>query len=199
MVKTLAIVGMMAATTACMAQTGRYRITGHIDNLPDSVVLGLYKPEGDLLKAIASDTIVGGVFYFSDTISQPVELNLSGASAGLPSSIARVWVRPGTEVTVTGEGPLFPLWNYCSDEPLQASQAAFNGAVSQELAKKLLLDIERTDQISYLYGELHGGTPQQADSIWSIIRAIDAQDRPLNQIIQEKTLQYMGTAPVDEV
>lgn len=159
MVKTLAIVGMMAATAACMAQTGRYRVTGHIDNLPDSVVLGLYKPEGDLLKAIASDTIVGGVFCFSDTISQPVELNLSGASAGLPSSIARLWVRPGTEVTVTGEGPLFPLWNYRSDEPLQASQAAFNGVVSQELAQKLLLDIERTDQISYLYGELHGGTP----------------------------------------
>ena len=66
------------AVTACApaVPAGEFRIVGKIENVPDSAVVRLYEPQGQMLRGMAVDTLVDGRFSFRDTISSPKALQV---------------------------------------------------------------------------------------------------------------------------
>lgn len=46
-----------------------YLIQGELANLPDSIVIGLYEEDGNILNCVLRDTLMNGQFSFRDTVS----------------------------------------------------------------------------------------------------------------------------------
>lgn len=66
----LLLCGWLAAGCASTPEVAEseYLIEGRLRNVPDSTVVRLVKEEGQLLRTIACDTVVGGRFSFRDTV-----------------------------------------------------------------------------------------------------------------------------------
>lgn len=52
-------------------------IEGCIEGLSDSCIVQLYKPDGQLLKVVAFDTVIDGHFSFRDEIPFPASRNIT--------------------------------------------------------------------------------------------------------------------------
>lgn len=195
----LSFLTAIVAATATAAEPGRFTITGHVTNVPDSTVIKLYREEGQLLKMVALDTITGGRIFFSDTISGlKQKYRLTGESRGLPNYLAPVWVEPGAEITVTGDGTLYPLWHISSPIPNQASEGALVKATLPEFAELLQYYAEESEAIKHLYIDLKGAEEYMNEG-WDKINSIRDAYAPVEKAIEAKKLAYMGSAPIDEV
>lgn len=195
----LSIALTVVAASATAAQPGRFTITGHVTGVPDSTVLELNRADGNLLKTIATDTIIGGRIHFSDTISGPRQKYLlTGESRGLPSRLAPVWVEPGADITVSGDGILYPLWDISSAIPEQASESALSKSTLPEFAEYLRLQAEETEVIKHFFIDLKGA-PEYEAATWSRIDSIRTLSAPLDSVMRFKKLAYMGSAPIDRV
>lgn len=195
----LSALSVIVAATATAAEPERFTITGHVTNVPDSTVIKLYRDEGQLLKTVALDTIIDGRIFFSDTISGPKQkYRITGESRGLPNYLAPVWVEPGAEITITGDGTLFPLWHISSPIPNQASWEALVKATLPEFAELLQYYAEESEAIKHLYIDLKGEEKYMREG-WDKINSIRDAYAPLEKAIEIKKLTYLGSAPIDEV
>lgn len=195
----LSVVLAVIAASATAAQPGRFTISGHVTGVPDSTVLELNRADGNLLKTIATDTIIGGRIHFSDTISGPrQQYLLSGESRGLPSRLTAVWVEPGADITVSGDGILYPLWDISSTIPEQASESALTKSTLPEFAEYLRLQAEETEVIKHFFIDLKGA-PEYEAATWSRIDSIRTLSAPLDSVMRFKKLAFMGSAPIDRV
>ncbi len=195
----LSVLSIIVAATATAAEPERFTITGHVTNVPDSTVVELCREEGRMLKTVALDTIIDGRIFFSDTISEPKQMyRLTGASRGLPSYLAPIWVEPGAEITITGNGTLYPLWDISSTIPNQASRGALVKATLPEFAELLQCYVEETEAIKHLYIDLKGAEEYLKEG-WDKINSIRDAYGPLEKAVEIKKLAYMGSAPIDEV
>lgn len=195
----LSALSVIIAATATAAEPGRFTITGHVTNVPDSTVVELCREEGRMLKTVALDTIIDGRIFFSDTISGPKQkYRITGASRGLPSYLAPIWVEPGAEITITGDGTLYPLWHISSPIPNQASWGALVKATLPEFAELLQCYAEETEAIKHLYIDLKGEEKYMREG-WDKINSIRDAYAPLEKAIEIKKLTYLGSAPIDEM
>ncbi|MDE6854434.1 MAG: AhpC/TSA family protein [Muribaculaceae bacterium] len=187
------------AYLATAEEPGRFTISGHVTNVPDSTSLSLYRSSGKLLKTIATDTIINGQIHFTDTVSGPKQQYLlSGESRGLPTWLVPIWVEPGAEITVSGDGIMYPLWEFGSTVPEQASESALTKATLPEFTELLRLQTEETEIIKHLFIDLKGA-PEHQPSHWARIDSIRALSAPLLKTMDIKKLVYLGSAPIDQV
>ncbi|UYQ94983.1 AhpC/TSA family protein [Chitinophaga horti] len=102
-----------------------YTIEGTLKNVPDGAVISLMRNEGNLLSEIAKDTVKGGKFRFDGSVDALTSLGLSGRSSGFPSMWLDLWVKPGSQVKVTGNRTHLKTWTVKSDIPEQKDQQRF--------------------------------------------------------------------------
>lgn len=194
----LIAVAASVAIAASASEPGRFTITGNVTDVPDGTVMTIYNGAGDLLTVIARDTVMDGRFCFTDTVSGPVRtVYMSPNSNGTPSRIARIFVEPGAEINVTGQGLLYPLWHITSNIPRQNSVERFTAATMPEFESYLRLNAEESDLIKYLYRDKKGAE-EYVKPTWQKIDSLRSVAMPFRVEMERKKLEYMAQAPIDE-
>lgn len=184
----LAIGLASSALTVAQVPDGTYRIEGRVKNVPDGAVMQLIEPMGiKLLKPVATDTVRGGRFCFTDTISAPAprKLYLISDSKGFPNSFRDIWVQSGKNIVLEGTDCRLPLWKVRSsvkeqrhaDEFLKVCMPARERAIGLLLEAAACLD--------------GSDTPDRArmDSLYNLL---DRED----SVMMTGELEYMKKAPV---
>ena len=132
---------------------GEFLIEGELKNVPDSVVIGLFKTVRHSGRSIAFDTIIGGKFSFRGKLSsaQPQKMSINPSSffnphiKGLPGGGIDVWVASGKYVKVDGQDCLAQTWNVRSDIEDQKDVNHFYSLGMPELREWLLCDAAEQD------------------------------------------------------
>lgn len=117
---------LLLAATWAQAQ-GTFVIEGKVKNVEDGTLVTLFRQDGNVGSSIGVDTIRNGAFCFRlPTAGEGIEkLGLHGRSGNFPPMSLPIWVRPGTEVRVTGENTLAYTWKVESDLPEQRAWNAY--------------------------------------------------------------------------
>ena len=63
-----------------------YLIQGELANLPDSIVIGLYEEDGNILNCVLRDTLMNGQFSFRDTVSTTRKMLIMSDNRGFPGT-----------------------------------------------------------------------------------------------------------------
>lgn len=176
---------------------GEFLIEGELKNVPDSVVVGLFKIVGRSGRSIAYDTIVGGKFSFRDTLSsvQPQKMLIDPSSyfnphiKGLPSVSIEVWVASGKYVKVEGNDCLIQTWNVRSDIEEQKEVNHFYRAGMPELKEWLLCNAAQQDLRKL----------PRTEKNREQYRLLEHQRDSLMRIINLRKLAYMKEAPMSRV
>lgn len=186
------------AQEAAAVGSGRFCITGQVSTLPDGAVIGLYKPDGQLIVPIALDTVADGRFAFSDTASVTKPLMLLSSEPGFPSQWLDVWVAPDSRITVTGEDKLLPLWRVESDIAEQQEQNAFQECTRELNRECLAYNVAESDWFRQMDLE-HAGDEEFSRQAWAKVDSLRRYSFPLMRAVYKKELDYMATAPVGRV
>ena len=171
---------------------GEFLIEGELKNVPDSVVIELYKAEGRRLITVAKDTVVQGKFVLRDSISgtEAKKFCLSCNAEGFPGILADVWVKSASYTKVTGEDRLLPLWKISSDVPEQQAINDFMKLCPSERTRSLELFAQEGDL--FRAERKHGLDRHKLDSI----RKLHA---PLDSLIHLAEINYLKEAPITTV
>ena len=117
----LAVAVLLAACTP-KVDSDKYLIDGHLQNIPDSVVIKLFAQNNGRLMRVTEDTVYDGHFSFSDTISDIKQLFLVIQDDRFTPTKLPVWVAPGEYVRVNGRDNVHMAWNVSSDLAEQNDQ-----------------------------------------------------------------------------
>lgn len=177
-----------------------FLIQGQLANVPDSAVIELRIFEGQLIKTIVKDTLINGQFSLHDTItSGPRELYLMSGSEGFPSGIwTSVWVAPGKYVKVTGADKLLKTWTVKSDIPEQAEENRFVKASFPEQLEVLKYTADEYDVLRKMFKE-HADNEDLQKEDWKLVNSLRNLREPLEQVILQKELDYLKSAPITSV
>lgn len=161
------------AVTACApaVPAGEFRIVGKIENVPDSAVVRLYEPQGQMLRGMAVDTLVDGRFSFRDTISSPKALQVCLHIGDYQGGVLDIWAAPGKCTEIRGEGEQAWLWEVVSDIPEQRDEDIYRALVEPEIR-----------ELNRFQGILQ---PQELTRYMELCGQIS-----------EKTVRHMQTAPL---
>ena len=176
-----------------------FLIQGQLANVPDSAAIELCVFDGQLIKTIVKDTLIDGQFSLHDTItSGPRELYLMSGSEGFPGLWISVWVAPGKYVKVTGADKLLRTWTIESDIPEQAEENRFVKASFPEQLEVLKYTADEYDVLRKMFKE-HAGNEALQKEDWKQVDSLRNLREPLEQVILQKELDYLKTAPITSV
>ncbi len=193
-----------AFAVACLSgysQTNEnnFRITGKVTNVPDSATVCLMRPSGRVVERLVTDTIHDGSFLLTGSVNEGNNiLYLIVDGRGFPSFFSHIVVFPGAEINITGDGVLFPLWTIDSPSPLQKSIAAMTASQMPEYEESLRYSIEESDLMYYIYVDNKGAEDVEKET-WKKINALRKKSDPCDSITTAKKLEYMVSAPVDDI
>ena len=174
---------------------GEFLIRGRLTNVPDSTVIALYRDEGNLLKVMRQDTLLGGTFSFSDTLSATKKLLIMSDGEGFPGTWLDVWVAPGQCTEITGSDRLLKTWSVESDIPEQKEENGY-AACTAEVNKELMrLSAEEATWLREL-GKRNGDPGFDEKAVWAKIDSLRKLEEPLQQEVFKLELDYMNTVPV---
>ena len=110
-----------------------YLIQGELANLPDSIVIGLYEEDGNILNCVLRDTLMNGQFSFRDTVSTTRKMLIMSDNRGFPGTWLEVWIAPGEYIEIKGQDKLVKTWEVVSDVPEQQEENRFTAcAMAQQ-------------------------------------------------------------------
>ena len=196
-------VSALLAVSACSftpsVPDGEFLIQGKLANVPDSTVMELRILDGQLLKLVASDTLINGQFTFQDTLTSNVrELYLMSSGKGFPGAWVSVWVAPGKLTKVSGTDKLLKTWTIESDVPEQAVENRFLKAVMPEQVDVLKLKALEAALIQDMFG-IHADNEALQKEDWKQVDSLRKLQEPLELIIQRKELDCLKETPVSNV
>ena len=173
---------------------GEFLIEGELKNVPDSMVVGLFKITGNSGRSIAFDTIIGGQFSFREKLSsvQPQKMSINPSSffnphiKGLPCVGIDVWVASGKYIKIEGKDCLVQTWDVKSDIEEQKAVNQFYRLGMPELREWLLCDAAQEDL------NKHPRTEKSREQYHKLERQRDS----LMRIIELRKLAYMKEAPM---
>ena len=198
--KTLKYLGLTLMLGACASPQPKdyYEIVGEVKNVEDSTIINLFRRDGDVGRTIATDTIIGGKFYFKikpDSLMKD-ELSLGcHRSKQFPSMSATLWASAGDYVKVTGENTLIYTWEVKGGAPENATwQAYLNDSreLFDEYQRNSVLQKELSTQARSLPKEERGALKLKNDSLESI------NNKLMNQIAANE-IQRMKKTEVDAI
>lgn len=175
-----------------------YFIQGELANLPDSIVIGLYKNQGNLFSPVAMDTLVNGKFSFRDTVSATHKLLIMSNNKGFPGTWLEVWVTPGAYIEIKGQDKLLKTWEVVSDIPEQKEENLFI-ACARIQQKEMMQHMAAEYDWQRLMFVDHAGDKEFEKKGWNKIDSIRKLTDPLRKEIWKKELEYMKEAPVSRV
>ena len=186
-----AAAGLLAVCAGMMMQQervpeGEFRIEGELTGVPDSTVLSLYRIDGNLMKHMQSDTVIGGRFSFRDTITTaPQCLSLMSRDKGFPHTWLDVWVGSGTFVHIKGEGKGLRTWFVESRLPEQKEQSRLYDVV-REINEELMPLKVKLDELYY------AGKKEE-------YKVLSAKEDSLSGLVTERTLAFLKERPLSVV
>ena len=186
-----AAAGLLAVCVSIMMRQdrvpeGEFRIEGELTGVPDSTVLSLYRIDGNLMKHMQSDTVIGGRFSFRDTITTaPQCLSLMSRDKGFPHTWLDVWVGSGTFVHIKGEGKGLRTWFVESRLPEQKEQSRLYDVV-REINEELMPLKVKLDELYY------AGKKEE-------YKVLSAKEDSLSILVTEKTLAFLKERPLSVV
>ena len=173
----------------------KFLITGRVTNVPDSAVILVMQEEGSqLLKTVMKDTVMNGMFTFSDTTSCVKKFLLLAREEGFPRHWLEVWVAPGEEVKISGENKLICVWKVESDVPEQLEANAFQdcaGSLREEYAR---MQVKEADW----FRKMDSGA-ENRDTVWKKMNALREKSWLMKHELYKKEIDYMQVAPIGRV
>ena len=158
---------------SCHGQN-EYKIIGKLQDIPDSTIIDLFVQYENVGSRIASDTIINGVFSFSDTIGDDIlQMTLMMRDRKQFYGSCDIWVGK-TDIKVSGKRKYLSEWTVSSN-------------IKEQIAQNLLLD--QTKELRL-----------KRDSL-GLIRSSATQNRQknsyeidsINLIILQRDLTYIET------
>ena len=171
---------------------GEFLIEGELENVPDSVVIGLFKTEGRVGKRVVADTVVQGKFTLRYSISgsESKKFELLCYADGFPGMWADVWVQSSSYTKITGEDRLLPIWKISSEVPEQQYSNEFLKLCPTERKRSLQWKAQEYDLIRAK--KEHGLDWQKIDSLRNL-------HHPLDSMVYLAEINYLKEAPVTKV
>ena len=173
----------------------KFLITGRVTNVPDSAVILVMQEEGSqLLKTVMKDTVMNGMFTFSDTTSCVKKFLLLAREEGFPRHWLEVWVAPGEEVKISGENKLICVWKAESDVPEQLEANAFQdcaGSLREEYAR---MQVKEADW----FRKMDSGA-ENRDTVWKKMNVLREKSWLMKHELYKKEIDYMQVAPIGRV
>ena len=198
--KAIKYLGLTLMLGACTSPQPKdyYEIVGEVKNVEDSTIINLFRRDGDVGRTIATDTIIGGKFYFKikpDSLAKD-ELSLGcHRSKKFPSMSALLWASAGDYIKVTGENTLIYTWKIKGNAPeIAAWQAYLNDSreLLDEYQRNLVLRKEIFEQIGKQPKEERTTFKQKIDSLETI-------DNKLTTQISANEIRRMKKSEVDAI
>ena len=198
--KAIKYLGLTLMLGACTSPQPKdyYEIVGEVKNVEDSTIINLFRRDGDVGRTIATDTIIGGKFYFKikpDSLAKD-ELSLGcHRSKKFPSMSALLWASAGDYIKVTGENTLIYTWKIKGNAPeIAAWQAYLNDSrdLWDEYQRNSILRNEIFEQVRTLSKEERTTFKQKIDSIETI-------DNKLTTQISANEIRRMKKSEVDAI
>ena len=198
--KAIKYLGLTLLLGACTSPQPKdyYEIVGEVKNVEDSTIINLFRRDGDVGRTIATDTIIGGKFYFKikpDSLMKD-ELSLGcHRSKKFPSMSAQLWASAGDYIKVTGENTLIYTWKIKGNAPeIAVWQAYLNDSrdLWDEYQRNSILRKEIFEQVRTLSKEERTTFKQKIDSIETI-------DNKLTTQISFNEIQRMKKTEVDAI
>lgn len=175
-----------------------YLIQGELANLPDSIVIGLYEEEGNILNCVLKDTLMDGRFSFRDTVSVTRKMLIMSDNRGFPGTWLEVWIAPGEYIEIKGQDKLLKTWEIVSNVPEQQEENRFTAcAMAQQ--KELMQHMAAEYDWQRMMFMDHPGDREFESQAWAKIDSIRKLSMPLQQEIWKKEMEYMKEAPVSPV
>ena len=121
-----------------------FAIQGHVGDMSDGSVVTLLSEQGGAMVKVATDTIRGGFFYLEgiDEKNHQYELQVARNGEGGGVTWRGLWIQPGDNVVIQGDGQYLKAWDIRSDNPLQAEQAVYDKAALDEAVKVEMLNMQ---------------------------------------------------------
>ena len=198
--KAIKYLGLTLLLAGCTSPQPKdyYEIVGEVKNVEDSTIINLFRRDGDVGRTIATDTIIGGKFYFKikpDSLAKD-ELSLGcHRSKKFPSMSAQLWASAGDYIKVTGENTLIYTWKIKGNAPeIAAWQAYLNDSrdLWDEYQRNSILRKEIFEQVRTLSKEERTTFKQKIDSLETI-------DNKLTTQISANEIRRMKKSEVDAI
>lgn len=177
----------------------KYLVTGQLSNVPDGTKIGLYREDGQLIVPVLQDTIMNGVFTFSDTVSCTKKLLLISAEKGFPSNWLNVWVAPGKHITITGSDKLICIWGVKSDIPEQLEENNYVACAWKLRKEYLKHDVVAADWLKQMGSKEYADDQDFSKLTWAKVDSIRQLSFPLQRSVFKEELSYMKTAPISRI
>ena len=176
-----------------------FLIEGRLEGVPDSTVIELCKLEYNLGQCVQQDTVIGGKFTFRDTISSLKKFLIMSNGPGFPNRWLTVWVAPGKQVEVSGNGKQLALWNVKSDLFEQQEETRFIDCAREPLRQIQLYGAAEWELIKALDRKEREGDRESAKRIGAKVDSIRRFSMPLEYEIAQREVECMKTDPFSKV
>jgi len=132
--KNLQLLILCLIFVSCQKQN-HYHIIGNLQGIPDSTVIELYIQYEDVAVRIATDTIINGLFAFSDTTGKEMlRMSLQMSDMQHYSGVCDVWVG-NSDIRVSGNSNYLSQWKV-------------NSKVKEQKVENIMLDQTRSLRIA---------------------------------------------------
>ena len=175
-----------------------YLIQGELANLPDSIVIGLYEEDGNILNCVLRDTLMNGQFSFRDTVSTTRKMLIMSDNRGFPGTWLEVWIAPGEYIEIKGQDKLVKTWEVVSDVPEQQEENRFMACAMAQQKELMQYMAAEYDWQRMMFID-HPGDREFESQAWAKIDSIRKLSMPLQQEIWKKEMEYMEEASISQV
>lgn len=198
--KAIKYLGLTLLLAGCTSPQPKdyYEIVGEVKNVEDSTIINLFRQDGKVGRSIATDTIIGGKFYFKikpDSLAKD-ELSLGcHRSKKFPSMSAQLWASAGDYIKVTGENTLIYTWKIKGNAPeIAAWQAYLNDSrdLWDEYQQNDLLQNNIIEQGRTASEEERIPLKQQLDSL-------RLAEKKIEELISANEIRRMKKSEVDAI
>lgn len=175
-----------------------YLIQGKLSNVPDSILIQLFEKNGTTLSCAFIDTLTDGTFTFSDTLSAPRIVYIKARDKSFPSTTLPVWVAPGKFIRIDGQDKLLKTWQIKSDIPQQIEENGYRAHIAKETAE-LMKYMAEANELMYVIRYEPDRTPEEVKQAKDKRASIIKTSESVGNLIAQKTIDYMKTAPITPI
>ena len=192
---TLMAVLMMAAVSLipCKAQEANVSIKGKLTNVPDSLYLYIVEFDNQRGSTMARGIMAKGElsFEFKTRINTPHLATIRNHEIGF-KPLHLMWIEPGAQVKITGDGLDYSTWKIESNVKAQQTENRFREATQKEESKRHQLNMEIC-RLEELYGKA-----QNQREIKQKLIELSKQSDSIFYTTKERVLPLLEELPVDE-
>lgn len=189
---------MLLAVISAHAQK-EFTIKGTIAGLEDSIQIGLFRSDGQVMSSIAHDTVINNSFSFrgQTTDNEPEGLMIIGHGKGFPGTWLDVWVAPNTVTTVSGNNKLLRTWDVSSTIKEQQILNRYKEATLEETNQDQALTLKMTE----IFPLLRSGNLSEEESarLKNEMDDIKRMQDSLRLIISQKEIGIMQETPIETI